>query len=171
MCIRDRSFSCALVHFSTSRTFHAPYEMFSAQCRELTADLSKATRGEAFVLMGGDCAESFSEFKVCASMCACTFRFRLSQRLRCQEYLLFFVFAVQPLGPFPCFLLCISLPSLAKSLSGGRRPRHVPIDPSDVPRHDVRRIRARGQGEEAKKRTRVGAVSYTHLTLPTILLV
>lgn len=34
------------------------------QCRELTADLSKATRGEAFVLMGGDCAESFSEFKV-----------------------------------------------------------------------------------------------------------
>lgn len=34
------------------------------KCRELTADLSKATRGEAFVLMGGDCAESFSEFKV-----------------------------------------------------------------------------------------------------------
>lgn len=28
------------------------------------ADLSKATRGESFVLMGGDCAESFSEFKV-----------------------------------------------------------------------------------------------------------
>ncbi|CAM9180768.1 unnamed protein product [Ectocarpus sp. 6 AP-2014] len=38
--------------------------VFAGECRELMADLSKATRGEAFVLMGGDCAESFSEFKV-----------------------------------------------------------------------------------------------------------
>ncbi|CAN0442856.1 unnamed protein product, partial [Scytosiphon promiscuus] len=37
--------------------------VFCDKCRELTADLSKATRGEAFVLMGGYCAESFSEFK------------------------------------------------------------------------------------------------------------
>lgn len=43
-----------------------PYDLvlFSVQCRELNSELSKATRGEAFVLMGGDCAESFSEFKV-----------------------------------------------------------------------------------------------------------
>ncbi|CAN0411297.1 unnamed protein product [Ectocarpus sp. 12 AP-2014] len=38
--------------------------VFAGECRELMADLSKATRGEAFVLMGGDCAESFSEFRV-----------------------------------------------------------------------------------------------------------
>lgn len=39
-------------------------DLSSRQCRELTSELSRATRGEAFVLMGGDCAESFSEFKV-----------------------------------------------------------------------------------------------------------
>lgn len=34
------------------------------QCRDLTSALAQATQGEAFLLMGGDCAESFAEFKV-----------------------------------------------------------------------------------------------------------
>lgn len=44
----------------------------SNQCEELTSELSRATRGEAFVLMGGDCAESFSEFKVSQETAPCS---------------------------------------------------------------------------------------------------
>ncbi|CAN0461703.1 unnamed protein product, partial [Discosporangium mesarthrocarpum] len=34
------------------------------QCRDLTRALGEAVRGEAFLLMGGDCAESFNDFCV-----------------------------------------------------------------------------------------------------------
>ncbi|KAK4525724.1 hypothetical protein GAYE_SCF16G3633 [Galdieria yellowstonensis] len=37
--------------------------VFSGECRRLKEQLAKVARGEAFVLHGGDCAESFSEFE------------------------------------------------------------------------------------------------------------
>lgn len=39
-----------------------PPLVFAGEVRSLKADLAKATRGEAFLLQGGDCAESFSNF-------------------------------------------------------------------------------------------------------------
>ena len=39
------------------RTF--PPLVFAGECDNLTARLAAASRGEAFVLMGGDCAETF----------------------------------------------------------------------------------------------------------------
>jgi len=37
--------------------------VFSGECDRLKENIAKAGRGEAFVLQGGDCAESFSEFE------------------------------------------------------------------------------------------------------------
>ncbi|MEM1373728.1 MAG: 3-deoxy-7-phosphoheptulonate synthase class II [Pseudomonadota bacterium] len=39
-----------------------PPLVFAGEARSLKADLAKASRGEAFLLQGGDCAESFGEF-------------------------------------------------------------------------------------------------------------
>ncbi|MEZ5685601.1 MAG: 3-deoxy-7-phosphoheptulonate synthase class II [Paracoccaceae bacterium] len=39
-----------------------PPLVFAGEARRLKRDLAKAARGEAFLLQGGDCAESFSEF-------------------------------------------------------------------------------------------------------------
>jgi len=39
-----------------------PPLVFAGEARRLTAELAKAARGEAFLLQGGDCAESFAEF-------------------------------------------------------------------------------------------------------------
>lgn len=39
-----------------------PPLVFAGEARRLKADLAKAARGEAFLLQGGDCAESFGEF-------------------------------------------------------------------------------------------------------------
>lgn len=39
-----------------------PPLVFAGEARRLKADLAKAARGEAFLLQGGDCAESFAEF-------------------------------------------------------------------------------------------------------------
>lgn len=39
-----------------------PPLVFAGEARNLTADLAKVARGEAFLLQGGDCAESFAEF-------------------------------------------------------------------------------------------------------------
>jgi len=39
-----------------------PPLVFAGEARTLKRDLAKASRGEAFLLQGGDCAESFSEF-------------------------------------------------------------------------------------------------------------
>ena len=38
--------------------------VFAGEVRELQAQLAKATMGKGFVVMGGDCAESFKEFHV-----------------------------------------------------------------------------------------------------------
>lgn len=40
-----------------------PPLIFAGEARNLKAELARAGRGEAFLLQGGDCAESFSEFK------------------------------------------------------------------------------------------------------------
>jgi len=39
-----------------------PPLVFAGEARRLKADLAKASRGEAFLLQGGDCAESFDQF-------------------------------------------------------------------------------------------------------------
>ena len=39
-----------------------PPLVFAGEARRLKSLLAKASRGEAFLLQGGDCAESFSEF-------------------------------------------------------------------------------------------------------------
>ncbi|RYH12052.1 class II 3-deoxy-7-phosphoheptulonate synthase [Tropicimonas sp. IMCC6043] len=39
-----------------------PPLVFAGESRRLRAELAKASRGEAFLLQGGDCAESFAEF-------------------------------------------------------------------------------------------------------------
>ena len=39
-----------------------PPLVFAGEARTLKAQLAKAARGEAFLLQGGDCAESFQQF-------------------------------------------------------------------------------------------------------------
>ena len=39
-----------------------PPLIFAGEARALRADLARAAAGEAFLLLGGDCAESFGEF-------------------------------------------------------------------------------------------------------------
>lgn len=39
-----------------------PPLVFAGEARELQKNLAKASRGEAFVVFGGDCAESFKDF-------------------------------------------------------------------------------------------------------------
>jgi 3-deoxy-7-phosphoheptulonate synthase len=39
-----------------------PPLVFAGEARDLTAELARVSRGEAFLLQGGDCAESFAEF-------------------------------------------------------------------------------------------------------------
>ncbi|WP_224823690.1 class II 3-deoxy-7-phosphoheptulonate synthase [Cognatishimia sp. MH4019] len=45
-----------------SRLSSYPPLVFAGEARTLRAQLAKASRGEAFLLQGGDCAESFEEF-------------------------------------------------------------------------------------------------------------
>ncbi len=40
-----------------------PPLVFAGEARQLTRDLAKVAAGDAFILQGGDCAESFAEFK------------------------------------------------------------------------------------------------------------
>ncbi len=44
---------------ATSRLSSLPPLVFAGECDQLTSRLASASRGEAFVLMGGDCAETF----------------------------------------------------------------------------------------------------------------
>ena len=39
-----------------------PPLVFAGECRNLKQDLAKASKGDAFLVQGGDCAESFKEF-------------------------------------------------------------------------------------------------------------
>ncbi len=47
---------------ATSTLASFPPLVFAGEARDLTADLAKVAAGEAFLLQGGDCAESFAEF-------------------------------------------------------------------------------------------------------------
>ena len=46
----------------TGKLASYPPLVFAGEARELTAALGRVARGEAFLLQGGDCAESFAEF-------------------------------------------------------------------------------------------------------------
>ena len=46
----------------TSKLASYPPLVFAGEARELTSALGRVARGEAFLLQGGDCAESFQEF-------------------------------------------------------------------------------------------------------------
>lgn len=47
----------------TEALANQPPLVFAGEVRALKRDLAKVTRGEAFLLQGGDCAESFAEFQ------------------------------------------------------------------------------------------------------------
>lgn len=47
---------------ATHRLATFPPLVFAGEARNLTADLAKVAEGKAFLLQGGDCAESFAEF-------------------------------------------------------------------------------------------------------------
>jgi len=52
----------AALDAATRQLETAPPLVFAGEARQLTQDLAKVARGEAFLLQGGDCAESFAEF-------------------------------------------------------------------------------------------------------------
>jgi 3-deoxy-7-phosphoheptulonate synthase len=47
---------------ATATLGNYPPLVFAGEARDLTADLAKVAAGKAFLLQGGDCAESFAEF-------------------------------------------------------------------------------------------------------------
>ena len=52
----------AALHAVEVQLAKMPPLVFAGEARRLKADLAKAAKGEAFLLQGGDCAESFAEF-------------------------------------------------------------------------------------------------------------
>ncbi|RYY22859.1 MAG: 3-deoxy-7-phosphoheptulonate synthase class II [Sphingomonadales bacterium] len=52
----------AALNAATTQLTSYPPLVFAGEARELTSELAKVSRGEAFLLQGGDCAESFAEF-------------------------------------------------------------------------------------------------------------
>ena len=52
----------AALEAATAELSHYPPLVFAGEARDLTADLAKVAAGKAFLLQGGDCAESFAEF-------------------------------------------------------------------------------------------------------------
>ncbi|UZK67886.1 class II 3-deoxy-7-phosphoheptulonate synthase [Sphingomonas sp. M1-B02] len=52
----------AALNAATATLGNYPPLVFAGEARELTTELAKVARGEAFLLQGGDCAESFAEF-------------------------------------------------------------------------------------------------------------
>jgi 3-deoxy-7-phosphoheptulonate synthase len=52
----------AALDAATGQIASFPPLVFAGEARQLTQDLAKVSRGEAFLLQGGDCAESFAEF-------------------------------------------------------------------------------------------------------------
>ncbi len=52
----------AALDHATRRLSSFPPLVFAGEARNLTADLAKVAEGKAFLLQGGDCAESFAEF-------------------------------------------------------------------------------------------------------------
>jgi 3-deoxy-7-phosphoheptulonate synthase len=54
--------NAAALNAATTQIANFPPLVFAGEARQLTQDLAKVSRGEAFLLQGGDCAESFAEF-------------------------------------------------------------------------------------------------------------
>ena len=52
----------AALDAATAELAHYPPLVFAGEARDLTADLARVAAGKAFLLQGGDCAESFAEF-------------------------------------------------------------------------------------------------------------
>ena len=52
----------AALNAATATLRRSPPLVFAGEARNLTADLAKVAEGKAFLLQGGDCAESFAEF-------------------------------------------------------------------------------------------------------------
>lgn len=52
----------AAVKKATDEIHEMPPLIFAGECRTLQSRLAKAATGEAFVITGGDCAESFQQF-------------------------------------------------------------------------------------------------------------
>jgi 3-deoxy-7-phosphoheptulonate synthase len=52
----------AMVSAAEARVAKAPPLVFAGEARNLKADLARVAEGRAFLLQGGDCAESFAEF-------------------------------------------------------------------------------------------------------------
>ena len=52
----------AALHAATKQLSSYPPLVFAGEARNLTADLARVSEGKAFLLQGGDCAESFAEF-------------------------------------------------------------------------------------------------------------
>ena len=52
----------AALDAATAELSRYPPLVFAGEARDLTADLAKVAAGKAFLLQGGDCAESFAEF-------------------------------------------------------------------------------------------------------------
>ena len=52
----------AKLHAVEARLSSYPPLVFAGEARRLKSLLAKVSRGEAFLLQGGDCAESFSQF-------------------------------------------------------------------------------------------------------------
>ncbi|HVI99642.1 MAG TPA: 3-deoxy-7-phosphoheptulonate synthase class II [Sphingomonas sp.] len=52
----------AALDAATDQLVSFPPLVFAGEARNLTADLARVANGEAFLLQGGDCAESFAEF-------------------------------------------------------------------------------------------------------------
>ena len=52
----------AALKAATDRLTSFPPLVFAGEARNLTADLARVAEGKAFLLQGGDCAESFAEF-------------------------------------------------------------------------------------------------------------
>ncbi|HSX55104.1 MAG TPA: 3-deoxy-7-phosphoheptulonate synthase, partial [Sphingomonas sp.] len=52
----------AALDVATTQLASFPPLVFAGEARALTQELAKVARGEAFLLQGGDCAESFAEF-------------------------------------------------------------------------------------------------------------
>jgi 3-deoxy-7-phosphoheptulonate synthase len=53
--------SAALAAVEAKLSSYPPL-VFAGEARKLKTELAKASRGEAFLLQGGDCAESFQQF-------------------------------------------------------------------------------------------------------------
>ena len=128
-----------------------PPLVFAGESRSLKKSLAEVAEGKAFLLQGGDCAESFAEFH--PDNIRDTFKVLLQMSL--------------------VLTASASVPVVKVGRIAGQfsKPRSAPTEKKDgkeLPSYLGDNI----NGMEFTEKSRIpDAVSYTHLTLPTILLV